>query len=123
MLTASRCWEKKDYVTPIVSRDEIRTKLIEDLREAAPKMSYARKLDNTIEHVSKEACWAMIARLALSAGGYSLRPDKQDATNHGVMQRPENYKEFYTIARNYADSVIKYPSFDKVIQKCIHRRM
>lgn len=99
--------EKKDYVTPIVSRDEIRTKLIEDLREAAPKMSYARKLDNTIEHVSKEACWAMIARLALSAGGYSLRPDKQDATNHGVMQRPENYKEFYTIARNYADSVIK----------------
>ena len=49
----------------------------------------------------------MIARLALSAGGYSLRPDKSDANSHGTMQRPENYKEFYTIARNYADSVIK----------------
>ena len=36
--------QKGDYVTPIVSRDEIRAKLIEDLREIAPKMSYARKL-------------------------------------------------------------------------------
>lgn len=98
--------EKKDYVTPIVSRDEIRAQLIDDLRSIAPKMSYARKLDNTIEHVSKEACWAMIARLALSAGGYSLRPNKDDATSHGTMLRPENYKDFYTIARNYADSVI-----------------
>lgn len=97
---------KEDLVTPIVSRDEVRTKLIEDLRAIAPKMQYARKLENTVEHVSKEACWAMISRLALAAGGYSLRPDKNDATSHGKMERPENYKEFYTIARNYADSVI-----------------
>lgn len=100
--------QKKDnLVTPVVSRDEIRTQLIADLEEAAPKMSFASKLDNGIEHVSKEACWAMIARLALSAGGYSLRPDTNDPSNHGVMKRPENYKEFYQIARDYAEKVIK----------------
>lgn len=99
--------QKEDMVTPIVSRDSIRAALIDDLRGIAPKMQYAKNLDNTIEHVSKEACWAMIARLALAAGGYSLRADKQNPSSYGTMQRPANYKEYYQIARNYADSVIK----------------
>ncbi|UKK73792.1 RagB/SusD family nutrient uptake outer membrane protein [Segatella bryantii] len=99
--------EKEDMITPIVNRDTIRTLLIQDLQAIAPRMKYARSLENTIEHVSKEACWAMISRMALSAGGYSLRPNKSDVTSHGTMERPANYREFYQIARNYADSVIK----------------
>lgn len=45
----------------------------------------------------------MIARMALQAGGYSLRPD---GDTYGKMERPENYLSFYRIARDYADSVI-----------------
>lgn len=98
--------EKSDIITPIVSRDSIRMTLINDLRAIAPSMHYAKSNTNGVERVSKEACWAMISRMALSAGGYSLRPDKQNPSSHGIMERPANYKEFYQIARNYADSVI-----------------
>lgn len=98
--------EKSDIITPIVSRDSIRMTLINDLRAIAPYMHYAKSNTNGIERISKEACWAMISRMALSAGGYSLRPDKQNPSSRGTMERPANYKEFYQIARNYADSVI-----------------
>lgn len=47
----------------------------------------------------------MIARMALQAGGYSLRP--VEGKTYGEMQRPANSREFYQIARNYADSVIQ----------------
>lgn len=97
---------KTEYVDPIVDRTEIRKQLIEDLKSIAPKMKFSSEINNTVERISKEACWAMISRMALSAGGYSLRPDKANATSRGKMERPSNYKEFYKIARDYADSVI-----------------
>ena len=100
-------YEKEDFVLPVTDREEIRKQLIADLIEIAPHMQFSSSLDNTVERVSKEACWAMIARLALSAGGYSLHPDKTNATNRGTMSRPSNYQEYYKIAQAYCDSVIK----------------
>lgn len=91
------------FITPIVSRDSIRATLIEDLKIAAPKMQFAENISNGVERISKEACWAMIARLALTAGGYSLRPD---GNTWGKMERPKNYLSFYETAKLYADSVI-----------------
>lgn len=99
-------YTKENFVDPIVDRTEIRKQLIDDLKSIAPKMKFSSEIENTVERISKEACWAMIARLALSAGGYSLHPDKENAASRGKMQRPENYKEFYKIARDYCDSVI-----------------
>jgi hypothetical protein len=98
---------KTDFVLPVTDREEIRKQLIADLEEIAPHMQFSKNLSNTVERVSKEACWAMIARLALSAGGYSLHPDKENAANHGTMTRPTNYQEYYKIAQQYCDSVIK----------------
>lgn len=92
-----------EFMMPIVNRDTIRQSLIDDLIAVAPAMSFASKLTYGVEQVSKEACWAMIARLALNAGGYSLRPD---GDTYGKMERPANYKAFYTTCRAYADSVI-----------------
>lgn len=88
-------------VPEIQSRDVILKAVIEDLMDAAEDMNN----DKTVEHITKDAAYAMIARLALQAGGYSLRPGDTDAS-YGKMERPSDYKVFYTIARDYAKKVI-----------------
>lgn len=114
-----------DFYPAIQSRDEIYKSLIADLEEIAPKMKMSSNLDDGIERVSKEACWALIARMSLQAGGYSLRPTEGNDKSYGYMARPENYKSFYETARAYADSVIESGShaltkaYDKVfIDEC-----
>ena len=93
-----------DYVLPIFDREVIQDSLINDLKAIAPYMLSTASVG--IEHCSKEFAQALIARIALTAGGYSLRPDKNDPKNYGTMKRPENWEYFYQVARNYADSVI-----------------
>jgi hypothetical protein len=44
--------------------------------------------------------------MALTCGGYSLRPDKGNPSSYGTMQRPANYKDYYAKASQYCDSVI-----------------
>lgn len=95
-----------NYVMPIVSRDEVYKTLIEDLKSIAPYMKFAANLSNGVERASKEFCWSMIARMAMHAGGYSLRPDTDNPANFGKMERPANYKELYKTALAYCDSVI-----------------
>ena len=48
----------------------------------------------------------MISRMALTRGGYSLRPDMANAKSYGKMERPTDYKDYYEIVRQYCDSVI-----------------
>lgn len=96
----------ENYVMPIVSRDEVYKTLIEDLKSIAPYMKFAANLSNGVERASKEFCWSMIARMAMHAGGYSLRPDADNPANFGKMERPANYKDLYKTALAYCDSVI-----------------
>lgn len=96
----------ENYVMPIVSRDEVYKTLIEDLKSIAPYMKFAANLSNGVERTSKEFCWSMIARMAMHAGGYSLRPDTDNPANFGKMERPANYKDLYKTALAYCDSVI-----------------
>ncbi len=93
-----------EFVTPIADRLTVQDAIINDLKEAATYMSSSSSV--TVEHCSKEFAQAMVARIALTAGGYSLRPDKTSITSYGTMERPENYLDYYAIARDYADSVI-----------------
>lgn len=90
-------------IFPVVDRTEILDKLIKDLEDVAEDMKFAED-NSSIEHVSKEMAWAMIARLALTAGGYSLRPD---GDTYGKMVRPDNYLDYYKIALEYSEKVIK----------------
>ena len=96
----------ENYVMPIVSRDEVYKTLIEDLKSIAPYMKFAANLSNGVERASKEFCWSMIARMAMHAGGYSLRPDTDNPANFGKMERPADYKDLYKTALAYCDSVI-----------------
>ena len=102
--------KRDEYVIPVTDRQVIQDALIADLKEASRSMSPASSV--TVEHCSKEFAQAMIARIALTAGGYSLRPDKSDVRNYGTMQRPDNYRDYYQTARAYADSVISSGSHD-----------
>jgi hypothetical protein len=98
----------ENFAPAIKSRDEIAKALVEDLAQAAPKMKFASEISEGIERASKEACWAMIARIALQAAGYSLRHTDGDATSYGYMGKPSADLEQYFLekARLYADSVI-----------------
>lgn len=92
---------------PVTDRQAVSDKLIADLKEAAEWMKSDQ--DATLdapERISQEAAYAMIARLALQAGGYSLNHDAGDTQNY-KMTRPDNYKEYYQIARDYAKKVIE----------------
>ncbi len=90
----------------LTDRKEILTWLINDLRSIGPKMKYADKLPYGVERILKNFCYWLIARMALTRGGYALYPDKANPLATGTMQRPADYLDYYKIARNYADSVI-----------------
>ena len=93
-----------EYIPPVWNRLDIQDSLISDLKGIAPYMSSSKSV--TVEHCSKEFAQALIARIALTAGGYSLHPNKADKKSYGEMKRPDNYKDYYEIAMLYADSVI-----------------
>ena len=91
-----------DFIIPVTDRNEILSFLIEDLKETASGMEYASALPDGIERVSKNLCYGMIARMALTRGGYALYPEG----GTGIMKRMPDYKDYYQIAMSYADSVI-----------------
>ncbi len=92
------------FVIPVTDREEIQKNLINDLKSIAPKMTTSAS--TTVERPSKEFAWSLIARIALTAGGYSLHPDKSNPQSYGVMRRPSEYQQYYRIVKEYTDSVI-----------------
>ncbi|MBQ0075271.1 MAG: RagB/SusD family nutrient uptake outer membrane protein [Prevotella sp.] len=92
-----------NYNVPVADRQVIQDSIMHDLMAAEAYMSSTDAV--TVERCSKEFAQAMIARIALAAGGYSLRPVKDNATSYGKMERPENYKEYYKIAMDYSKKV------------------
>lgn len=93
-----------EYVIPVAKREDIQNELIEDLKAIAPKMKSSA--NTTVERASREFAWSMIARIALTTGGYSLHPEEGNSTSYGVMKRPDDYQKYYRITKDYADSVI-----------------
>ncbi len=91
-------------VYPLTDRAEVLDMLIEDLKEISEDMKFADELSDGVERISKEMAWAMIARIAQTAAGYTLRPDGE---TYGKMVRMnDNYLDYYAIARDYAQKVI-----------------
>lgn len=105
--TLQATYETDNLLPNVVDRQTVSDALIDDLKEAAELMysDKAQELSNVPERISKEAAYAMIARLALQAGGYSLNHEAGDQTNY-KMTRPENYSEYYKIVREYTKRII-----------------
>lgn len=81
---------------PSTNRYEIYTQVIKDIKEAADALPAELP---TNERINKWAAKAMLARIALFAGGYSLRAD-------GTLKRPDNYKDYYQLAQQQLNEVI-----------------
>ncbi|MCI9845988.1 RagB/SusD family nutrient uptake outer membrane protein [Flavobacterium pectinovorum] len=101
----------------LVDHKEIYTQIIKDMEEAALLLPEQLPTD---ERINKWAAKAMLARVALFAGGYSLTPD-------GILKRPDNYKEYYRLAQKQINEVMNQnpyklnPSFSKVFKnQCQH---
>ncbi|MBP1676532.1 MAG: SusD family protein [Bacteroidetes bacterium] len=105
--TLEPSYNLESLTLPMTDRNEILSQLINDLKGTSKYMKYATELPEGIERVSREFCYAMIARMALTRGGYSLYPDLSNPLNVGTMKRQDDYLDYYEIAKNYADSVIE----------------
>lgn len=88
---------------PKTDRDTIYNHIIKDLKEAEVYVPWlGEKNTSTVERISKGFVKGFLARVALSAGGYSLR-DKAGFP----MERPANYLEYYKIANKACKEVME----------------
>lgn len=82
------------YDVPKTDRDVIYDKILEDLAIAAELVPWRTQAGATNdERISKGAVKAIRARVALAAGGFSLRKSRQ-------MLRRSDYLKYYAIARD-----------------------
>lgn len=103
--TRTPAMDASSLIYEVADRTKILDDMIQDVIKMAPFMTQttAAGFSDGNERISQEMAWAMIARMALTAGGYSLRPE---GGKFGTMKRPDNYKEYYTLARDYAKKVM-----------------
>lgn len=85
-----------DIKNPLVDRYKIYEQITKDMLEAAETLPLT---STTPERATKWAAKALLARISLFAGGYSLRAD-------GQMKRPDNYKDYYTVARQQINDIM-----------------
>lgn len=84
---------------PRTDRDTIYAHLLSDLALAKTLMPWRTQVTQD-ERFTKGSAMALRAKIALFAGGYSLRQS-------GQMQRPANYLDFYKIARAECDTLMQ----------------
>lgn len=92
---------------PVVDRHQILDDMIADLEEVAPTMKKTAEISDGVERIGQELVHSLIARIALTAGGYTLMPDKNNPASYGKMERPDNYLDYYKTAEEYAQKVIE----------------
>lgn len=90
-----------DLNLPLTDRYVIYANIIKDIKEAAEVLPTALPKD---ERINRWAAKAMLARIALFAGGYSLRAD-------GTSQRPADYLDYYRLAQKEINDVMAANSY------------
>ena len=93
---------QKNLFLSQTSRDTIYNHLLADLDKAKGLMAWRTQASSQDERFTKGTAMALRAKIALFAGGYSLRHD-------GTMQRPANYLDYYKITKTECDTLIAHP--------------
>ena len=99
-------------------RDEIYTQILSDLAEAEALVPWKSEVSGSNERITKGFVHGLRARIALAAGGYSLRSD-------GTMQRTGNVTELYQIAKDAAKAIMDKgdhqlnPSYEAVFKNAL----
>jgi hypothetical protein len=95
-----------NFYLPRTDRDTILTRIINDLISAEPDMYYADQMPEGIERMNRGFVQGLIARLALTRGGYSLHSDAALA-GVGTMKRNEaDFLNYYKIANKYCKLLV-----------------
>jgi hypothetical protein len=94
---------QKNLFLPQTSRDTIYNHLLADLDQAKGLMAWRTRASSQDERFTKGTAMALRAKIALFAGGYSLRHD-------GTMQRPANYLDYYKTTKTECDTLIAHPN-------------
>jgi hypothetical protein len=100
----------EDFAIGVTDRNKILEFLIDDLKSVEPLMQYSKDLDFGVERTSRSFNQGLIGLLALTRGGWTLRPDGE--ANIGKMVRGENYQLYYDIAIEYLGKVINEKQHD-----------
>lgn len=87
----------EDLQQPRTDRDTVYAQVIQDMKAAITLLPDAKTTVD--ERISKNGVKGILARVALFAGGYSLR-------QNGKMERPANYKDFYMIAQQQTTDIM-----------------
>lgn len=85
-----------DLSTPLTDRYIVYDQIIKDMEEA---IAVLPATISTNERINRFGAKAMLARVALAAGGYSLRAD-------GTIKRPSDYRKYYVLAQTHVNDVI-----------------
>jgi hypothetical protein len=96
-----------EFYLPKTDRDTILSTLIEDLIAIEPEMKWAVELPFGVELAGREFCQAMIARMSLVRGGYSLRPIGYNNQSELAMVRNPDYLKYYELANIYTKKLIE----------------
>lgn len=102
----------ENFAVGVTDRNEILEFLIDDLKSVEPLMQYANELDYGVERASKSFNQGLIGLLALTRGGWTLRPDTNNPASIGQMVRGENHELYYDIAIQYLGKVIEEQHHD-----------
>jgi hypothetical protein len=102
---------EEDFKAGVTDRNKILEFLIDDLKSVEPLMLYANQLDYGVERASKSFNQGLIGLLALTRGGWALRPGS-DPSSIGQMVRGESYQQYYDIAIEYLGKVINEKQHD-----------
>lgn len=90
------------------NRDTIYNQIIKDLQEASTLLYSpgASAYTTTTKRVCKDAARGLLARICLSAAGYSMRPVGTSDSEIKITVSDARRKELYTIARDACKSII-----------------
>lgn len=102
----------EDFTGGVTDRNKILEFLIDDLKSVEPLMQYASEVEYGTERASRSFNQGLIGLIALTRGGWALRPDMNDPSNIGQMVRGENHELYYDIAIQYLGKVINEKQHD-----------
>lgn len=101
----------EDFRVGVTDRNKILEFLIDDLKSVEPLMQYASVVEYGTERATRSFNQGLIGLLALTRGGWALRPDS-DPSSIGHMVRGENHELYYDIAIQYLGKVINEGQHD-----------
>lgn len=102
----------EDFTEGVTDRNKILEFLIDDLKSVEPLMQYASVVEYGTERASRSFNQGLIGLIALTRGGWALRPDMNDPSKIGQMVRGENHELYYDIAIQYLGKVINEKQHD-----------